>query len=80
VKTAISLPDATFERATRRAHQLGISRSEFFVIAADRYLADLDDQSLTAQIDAALETTPTDDSADAAVSAGRARLRREPEW
>jgi len=29
VKTAISLPDETFEEATRRSRELGISRSEF---------------------------------------------------
>ncbi len=30
VKTAISVPDATYQRATQRAKDLGMSRSEFF--------------------------------------------------
>ena len=38
VKTAISVPDETFEQATRQAAELGISRSEFFARAARRYL------------------------------------------
>jgi len=38
VKTAISLPDDTYEQATRQAAELGISRSEFFARAARSYL------------------------------------------
>ena len=36
MKTAISLPDDTYEQATRQARALGISRSEFFARAAHR--------------------------------------------
>jgi metal-responsive CopG/Arc/MetJ family transcriptional regulator len=38
MKTAISVPDATFERVTRRASELGMSRSKLFSRAADDYL------------------------------------------
>ena len=72
VKTAISVPDKTFERVTRRAAALGMSRSEFFARAAQRFLDQLDAESLTDQIDSALETI--DESADAqqdAVTVGR---------
>ena len=55
MKTAISLPDETFERVTRRANDLGMSRSEFFTRAAQRYLDDLDALSLTEHINSALE-------------------------
>src|SRR5262249_24614308 len=54
VKTAISVPDDTFEQATKRASELGISRSEFFSRAARRYLDELGARSLTKQIDDAL--------------------------
>ena len=54
VKTAISLPDELFQRATKRAQELGISRSEFFADAARQYLETLDRTSLTEQINAAL--------------------------
>lgn len=80
MKTAISLPDATFERATRRAAELGMSRSEFFARAAEQYLRQLDDASLTAQIDAVLDRGD-DDSAGAAVAAGRRTLTAaESDW
>ncbi len=72
MKTAISIPDDTFKRATRRAYDLGVSRSEFFTRAATRYLDDLDATSITQQIDAALETHPdTDESTLDAVAVGR---------
>jgi metal-responsive CopG/Arc/MetJ family transcriptional regulator len=81
VKTAISLPDETFDRATRRAAELGISRSEFFATAAQRYLDELDTRSLTAQVDAALEAqhSPDDSSVDA-VAAGHRRLAADDDW
>ena len=74
MKTAISLPDATFERATEKSKELGISRSEFFARAAEVYLDELAGHSLTRQIDEALETAGTDESGPVAVSAGRRRL------
>ena len=75
MKTAISVPDDTFDRASRRAADLGMSRSEFFTRAAQRYLDELDAESVTRQIDAALERLGSvDDSAAAAVAAGHRRL------
>lgn len=72
MKTAISVPDDTFERASRRAQDLGVSRSEFFSRAASHYLADLDGESITRQIDEAIAAqTRPDDSAPDAVAAGR---------
>jgi len=70
MKTAISLPDDIFERASRRANDLGMSRSEFFARAADRYLDELDATSVTKQIDAALGGVGEDDSNGWAVEAG----------
>jgi metal-responsive CopG/Arc/MetJ family transcriptional regulator len=54
MKTAISIPDATFARVEASAARLGVSRSEFFARAAERWLADLEDVQTTAAIDAAL--------------------------
>jgi len=79
MKTAISVPDETFERAERRAKQLGISRSEFYATAATRYLAELDRDSLTARIDQALDLVVGDTGAADATSSGRRRLA-EAEW
>ena len=80
MKTAISLPDDTFEQATKQAAELGISRSEFFARAARRYLDELAARSLTEQIDEALEAARPDDSAAAAAGAGRARLAHQDDW
>jgi metal-responsive CopG/Arc/MetJ family transcriptional regulator len=77
VKTAISVPDDIFDKATGRAAELGISRSEFFARAARRYLDDLATESLTSQIDQALQTAGADDSGAAAALAGRRLLAAE---
>ena len=71
MKTAISLPNETFDRASRRALDLGMSRSEFFARAADSYLDELDAVSVTKQIDEALAGIDNDESSVAAVEAGR---------
>jgi metal-responsive CopG/Arc/MetJ family transcriptional regulator len=55
VKTAISIPDATFARVEATAARLGVSRSEFFARAAERWLTDLEDTETTAAIDAVLD-------------------------
>jgi hypothetical protein len=79
VKTAISVPDDTFDEATKQASKLGISRSEFFTRAARRYLDELASRSLTEQVNEALQTAGTGDSADAAVAVGR-ELLAEDDW
>jgi hypothetical protein len=80
MKTAISVPDETFEQATRQAAELGISRSEFFARAARRYLDELASRSLTQQVDDALRAAGSDDSAAAAARAGRELLAAGEDW
>ena len=82
MKTAISVPDETFEKATRRAHDLGMSRSEFFTRAAARYLDELDAESVTRQIDLTVAAlAEQDDSAADAVAVGRRVLADAPgDW
>ncbi len=80
VKTAISVPDDTFEQASKQAAELGISRSEFFARAARRYLDELASRSLTEQVNDALLAAGSDDSAAAAAEAGRQRLAAGDEW
>jgi metal-responsive CopG/Arc/MetJ family transcriptional regulator len=82
MKTAISLPDETFDRVCRRASAMGMSRSEFFARAARRYLDELDSQSLTAQIDSVVDRLDTPDEAQvAAVATGRRVLdAMDDEW
>jgi metal-responsive CopG/Arc/MetJ family transcriptional regulator len=44
VRTAISVPDATFARVEAAASRLGVSRSEFYARAAERWLVELDNE------------------------------------
>lgn len=82
MKTAISVSDETFDRVSRTASELGMSRSEFFARAAQRYLDELDAQSLTVQIDSALERLDgTDEAEAAAVATGHRVLdAADDEW
>ena len=81
VKTAISIPDETFARASARAGTLVMSRSQFFTRAAERYLDDLDAKSLTRHIDAAVALVDgRDEAASAAVTAGHRMLMAEDDW
>lgn len=60
MKTAISLPDETFARVQRAAARLGVSRSEFFARAAERWLDALDDEHVTSAINEAIAGLPED--------------------
>jgi metal-responsive CopG/Arc/MetJ family transcriptional regulator len=80
VKTAISIPDETFHEAERRASELGVSRSEFFTTAARHYIRELDAESLTHRIDAALAVVGEDASGQAAVRAGQRTLADGEDW
>ena len=73
MKTAISLPDATFERIERAAKKLGVSRSEFFARAAERWLDDLDDEGATDAINRVIADVPEDTAFTDAAAAALAR-------
>lgn len=72
MKTAISLSDETFQRAERAAKQLGVSRSEFFARAAERWLDVLDDDGVTDAINHALAGTANEGEFVAAAAAALA--------
>jgi len=90
VKTAISVPDDTFARVERRARMLGITRSQFYTHAAQRYLEQLDAETLAGQIDAALDMIGAaepgrgglDEATELATAAGRRLLSEagEDDW
>jgi metal-responsive CopG/Arc/MetJ family transcriptional regulator len=81
MKTAISVPDETFERVDRRASELSVSRSEFFARAARHYLDDLDAESLTGQIDSVVEQLGIPEETRDAVTAGHQLLDAlDDEW
>lgn len=72
MKTAISLPDPLFARAEAHAAAQGLSRSQFYATALERYLDAIDADGSSEHIDRALQTA--DYRVDGAV--GRAGLER----
>ena len=80
MKTAISVPDEVFNRVGRQADEMGISRSEFFARAARKYLDELAAESVTDQINEALEKAGADDSNAVAAAVGRSRLSAGDDW
>ena len=51
MKTAVSVPDATFRRADVAARRLGLSRSELYVRALEAFLGPPTDDEITARFD-----------------------------
>lgn len=85
MKTAISVPDATFRRVEERAASLGMNRSEFYSRAAERYLVELDHSSRIDEINAALARTDSrtaTEAGDVADAGARilASLTEHDEW
>jgi hypothetical protein len=82
VKTAISVPDDTFTQAEQRARMREITRSQFCTQAAQRYLEQLDAESLTSQIDVTIDMVGPDESNHLASTVGQRILRPadEDDW
>lgn len=55
MKTAISVRDELFERVERALAEHGMNRSQFYAAAAERYLAELADDSITERINRAID-------------------------
>ena len=80
MKTAISVPDKIFERATRYAKKLGISRSELFSRAVLQFLEEHQASEVRASYDRAFGVDAgDDDTAELRRSAAR-RVLSDVEW
>jgi len=71
VKTAVSIPDPVFAAADRLARSLGISRSELYARALERFL-DSEDDDTTARLDALYAEEPSAVDGDLARAQRRA--------
>jgi hypothetical protein len=71
VKTAISIPDAAYERVKRHAERLGMSRSEFFTKAAERWADELEQPSVTDAVNAVVDAGYASDGQDFTRAAAR---------
>lgn len=80
MKTTVSLPDETFARVEAAAKRLGVSRSEFFARAAERWIEELADTETTAAIDAVVADAGRDDDAAFVARAARRTAERDGAW
>lgn len=78
MKTAVSIADDTFERAERRAQELGMSRSRLYSTAVERWLDAQEEAHITEQIDDVLAGTPQDDADLAFLTRAASRLAAPP--
>ncbi len=81
MKTAISVPDATYDRVENVARKHGMNRSQFYSAAADRYADELESADLTAAIDEVVDAANSDESTRFAKAASRRALEGvDEEW
>ncbi|MEK7270342.1 MAG: ChpI protein [Planctomycetota bacterium] len=55
MKTAVSIPDRTFQAAERAAKKLRVSRSRLYAVAVDEYVRRIDRSNLTERFNKALK-------------------------
>jgi metal-responsive CopG/Arc/MetJ family transcriptional regulator len=77
MKTAISVPDDTFQRVEQAAKRLGVSRSEFYARAAQSWLDALDDEATTDAINSAIAGLPAERAFTDAAAAALASTDRD---
>ena len=80
MKTAISIPDATFESAERLAKRLGISRSQLYSTAIGALIEKYRYNGVTEQLDAVYETNPDASSLDKGIEALQSRVFEGDDW
>jgi hypothetical protein len=80
MKTAVSLPDDVFERATRYAKKLGMSRSELVALALSRYLDEQQARDVKASYDDAFGPESGADETRALRRAAARRSLGDVEW
>jgi metal-responsive CopG/Arc/MetJ family transcriptional regulator len=70
MRPAISVPDETFRRVEQAVKRLGVSRSQFYVRAAQRWLDALEHEDATDAINLAIDGIAADSAfTDAAAGA-----------
>jgi metal-responsive CopG/Arc/MetJ family transcriptional regulator len=80
MKTAISIPDLLFEAAEAVASRLGISRSELYRRALDKYLQDRSRQVIRERLDEVYGSDSDDGRLDPAIEFIQGEALREDEW
>ena len=80
MKTAISIPDATFESAERLAKRLGISRSQLYSDAVSALIEKYSHCCVTEQLNAVYDTNPDASSLDKGVESLQSRTLGGDDW
>ncbi len=78
MKTAVSIPDAVFNRAESLAQRMGISRSKLYARALDSFVASHSPADITETMNAAIDAAGA--TADLLVKAGARRVFARTEW
>lgn len=78
MKTAISVPDKTFQEAENLAKRLKVSRSELYVTALEHYLKLHDDEALTENFNKVYEHV--DSRLEPALRAATKQTFKRNEW
>ncbi|HEX3426386.1 MAG TPA: hypothetical protein VHT30_09655 [Acidimicrobiales bacterium] len=76
VKTTVSVSDELYRKADAAAANRGLNRSQFYAEALASHLRELEDEAVTAEIDAALDLAGEDDMEEWTEAAGRATFGR----
>ena len=80
MKTAISIPDHIFEEAEKQAKRLGISRSEFYSIAIEKYIASMSQEEITAALNQVYGDNQLDNSVDPLLDTMQMGILTEENW
>jgi predicted transcriptional regulator len=80
MKTAISVPDDIFRQVEEQAHELQMNRSEFFTAAVKRFLNELEEESITTALNAAVKRGGPEHSIVDSGLARIAELTEGDEW
>ena len=78
MKTAISIPDPVFYAAEDMAHNLGMSRSEFFSVAIAEYMQNHKYQNITEVLNTIYQEA--DSSLDKEITAMQLQSIQKEEW
>ena len=60
MKTAVSIPDPLFRSAERLAKRLGMPRSRFYAKALERYIAEAQEDDITARLNEVYAHEPSE--------------------
>lgn len=78
MKTALSIPDALFKRAERTAKAIGVSRSRFFAMAVESFLAHRNPAQVTEKLNEVYSDST--DGLDGRISRMQAKSIERETW